>query len=122
GTREVALGDDVPRRLTDVVGELRKSDSLQLHSSSSGGAARGGRTAAVFHGQGSGNDDNKPELDQFLRRVDDGIVALIQRSHTPLVVLAVGYEGQRYQALSRYDDIAGVVEGNPDRLSDAELS
>jgi hypothetical protein len=120
GTREVTLGDDVPRRLTDVVGRLRKEDSLQLHSSGSG-PARGGRRVAVFHGQGSGDDDNKAEIEQFLRRVDDGITALIHRSRTPLVVVAVGYEGQRYQSLSRYEDILGVVEGNPDRLSDAQL-
>jgi hypothetical protein len=120
GTREVGLGDSVPRRLTDVVGTDVEPDSLQLHSTAHA-TARGGHASAVFHGTGHGSDDNKPEIARFLRRVDDGVTALIHRSRTPLVVAAVGYEAQLYQQLSRYDDIAGLVEGNPDRLSDVEL-
>lgn len=111
---------DVPKSLEDVVGYDYEQRSLQFHT----GAARNGNGTrrAMFHGHGAANDDNKDEIAEFLRSVDNGVRSLLEGRDEPLVVAAVDYEIAMYRDLSKYDHVLEVgIEGNPEQLSGQEL-
>ncbi len=93
---------------------------LNLHSSSvSTSKAKGG--AAVFHGQGIGDEDKKNIL-RFFQSVNEGISTFIEDKTPPMVLAGVDYLVPLYQEASTYRNILkDSVEGNPDRENLNEL-
>lgn len=111
--REIDIRD-VPQSLQDAVGYDWEERSLQFHSGTGGGSAPGGRTA-VFHGQGAPDEDQKQEIAQFFRRVDDGLRSLLEDQESPLVIAAADYEIPIYRDISKYPTlIEDGIKGNPD--------
>jgi hypothetical protein len=118
--RELDL-EDVPESLRDVVGYDWEERSLQFHTGT-GLGGEGGMRRAMFHGQGSPKDDDKPEIERFLRQVDEGIRGIIGTEHAPLVIAAVDYVADIYRGVTKYPDpLEETVSGNPDELSADEL-
>jgi hypothetical protein len=115
---EVDLGAEVPKSLADALGYDWEQRSLQFHT----GSAGGGQRAALFHGQGAGVDDRKPEIKQFLNLLDNGLVEALSDRLAPLVLAAVDYLIPMYREVSRYPHLLerGVV-GNPDEQSADQL-
>jgi hypothetical protein len=123
GVRELDL-HDIPRSLTDALGDDWEQRSLQFHT---GAPNRAGGSDAMFHGQGRGTDESKEEIQKFLRIVDAGVCALL-RTRTqkaplaPLVLAAVGYVDSIYRQVSDYPQlIKRGIEGNPDEAEPADL-
>jgi hypothetical protein len=111
---------DLPTSVQDVVGYDYEDRSLQFHTGA--GREGGGQRHAMFHGQGSGSDDAKEELVEFLRSVDQGIRTLLQGRTEPLVVAAVDYEIAMYRDVSKYDHVLDKgIEGNPEHVDTEEL-
>ena len=112
--REIDLRD-VPQSLRDAVGYDWEERSLQFHT------AMGGRRA-LFHGQGAPDEDEKEEIAQFFRRVDEGVRSLLEDQTPPLVVAAADYEIPIYRDVSKYPRVVEEgVKGNPDSLKPDEL-
>lgn len=112
--REIDL-TDVPQSLRDAVGYDWEERSLQFHT------AMGGRPA-LFHGQGAPDEDEKEEIAQFFRRVDEGVRSLLEDQDPPLVVAAADYEITIYRDVSKYPNVVGEgVKGNPDSVKPDEL-
>jgi len=120
GYREVDL-EDIPESLSETIGWDVEQKSLQFHT---GAAPRGAETrAAVFHGQGSGGEeDTREEIKQFLLRVDKGLDGLIGSHDRPMVLAAEQRVGSMYQDVSKHARLSDeVIEGNPEHVSMDDL-
>lgn len=135
--REVELGEDVPRSLVEVVGGELEEPHLQFHSGSSGGGRAGSHSRAhsrahggpggqgaspVYHGQGGGEDDTKPEIAKFFHRVDQTLGSYLDERNAPVVLAGVEYLLAIYREVS---DLPELVEegipGNPEGLRPEQL-
>jgi hypothetical protein len=117
GVSEIELRD-VPTSLAEALWYQDRERQLQFHQT-----GRTGRTglAAVFHGQGMGTDTADEEIVQFFRAVDAGILHIVD-TRIPIVLAGVAYLFPLYRKASQHPSIVDVgVEGNPERLSPAEL-
>lgn len=118
GTRfsvsEVDLAD-VPKSLADALGGAEYEKVMNRH------AARGAGSR-VFQTGGTGREEEKGEVWQFLRLVDDGVSELLRAHPTPLVLAAVEVTQAIYRSASRYRHLVDVgIMGNPDELKPAQL-
>lgn len=117
--REIDLGD-VPNELRDAVGYDWEERSLQFHTGT--GADAGGTRRAMFHGQGSPEDDEGAEIERFLRLVDDGVTRLLQHDPAPIVLAGVEHVAAAYRSLTQMRHVLPEgIDGNPDRVSADEL-
>jgi hypothetical protein len=112
--KELALPDEVPRSLTEVVGSERRETSLHQHAVGSG---------AVFHGHGEGEDDVLPELEIYCRRIAHALAGEIERTR-PIVVLAgdVQITAIFRDAADDWPLLDEQIGGNHDRTSAAQLA
>jgi hypothetical protein len=136
--RELDL-HDIPESLAEALGYDFEQRSLLFHSATgalSPATARvprstgvgpavhtAGRSRAMFHGHGAGNDEvKKDEITRFLQLVDQGLLRLLRNGTAPLVVAAVDYEAAIYREVSKHPQVMPeAVEGSPEGLSSAEL-
>jgi hypothetical protein len=82
---EVILGDEVPRSLADALGHHLPEEHLQFHT---GG---GDVSSPIYHAQGAGEDDVKPEPRKFLSLLDEGLKKYLGHTQAPLVLAGVDY-------------------------------
>ena len=122
GLTPVDLGG-VPRSLQEALGYEFERDELQFHSPKRAGTSGG--TGAIFHGHGVGQDDAKPELKKFFRKVDDGVRELLADEIGPVILAAVDYYHPLYHDVSRLENLAdegitgSVSSWDASRLHDA---
>lgn len=110
----------IPQRLQDVVGYDWEERSLQFHTAVPGGGAQVGRS--MFHGHGAGVDDQKGEIEKFLRVVDKALLELLPDKDSPLVVAAAEPVLSIYRDVSKHPQLMQEgIEGNPDQKSAEEL-
>jgi hypothetical protein len=113
---EVDLEDLVPQGMEEALMYDDPTKNLQHHSGS------GGKSNAIFHGQGGGKDVQKTDVARYLNVVDDGIMRLIKGEQTPLVLAAVDYLIPIYKDVSKYGNIMpDAILGNHEYGSDKEL-
>ncbi|MBA3899465.1 MAG: hypothetical protein H0X62_04515 [Bacteroidetes bacterium] len=110
------LEDFVPQGMEEALMYDDPQQSLQHHSGS------GGKSNAMFHGQGGGRDDQKTDIARYLNAVDDGLMRLIKADKVPMVIAAVDYLIPIYKSVSKYNYIMddGLM-GNPEYVDMAEL-
>lgn len=88
--------------LEDALGALPAGKSLQRHGarSASSVGSRGvpagsglttGGKGPVFHGHGTGKDDNKMELDKFFRQLLPPLAETLRARRAPIILAAVDY-------------------------------
>ena len=76
----------------------------------------------MYHGQGGGEDDIKPEILKFFNMLDDGVGSLVADRKAPLVLAGVEFLFPIYREAADYPRLVeGGVPGNPDELGDDEL-
>lgn len=107
--------EDIPASSEDALGDIDRQKYLQW-------SAQGGGTAQ-FHGHGADAKADRVWLEKYLRRVVAGLDAHSARPGSAKVVLAgvapvVAALRSMWKAPGILDD---SVDGNPDRLSPAEL-
>jgi hypothetical protein len=112
---------DVPTSLQEIVRWEDPERHLQWHTQT--GSRAGVARAAIFHGHGYGPaDEPKKEIEQYLRKVDQGLETVLRYERAPLVLAGVDYVLALYRGVNSYHNLVdGAVEGNPDELSDEEL-
>jgi hypothetical protein len=109
--------DNLPSNLVEALNIDEWTSSLQFHSHS-----RGSRDEAIFHGQGGGEDDQKQELLQYFRRLNDALTTYLVDHSEPLVFAGVEYLFPIFQEACSYSPLVDTpLTGNPDRLSAGEL-
>jgi hypothetical protein len=113
---QVILGDEVPRSLADALGHDLTEEQLQFHT---GG---GDVSSPIYHAQGAGKDDVKPELRKFLSLLDEGLKKYLGHTGAPLVLAGVDYLLPIYRAVSGYPEVLEEgISGNPETRSGEAL-
>lgn len=113
---EIAL-NDTPLSLEDAVGRELTEQALQSHS---GGAGAWG--TAIFHGQGGGVDDVKPEIRKFFSMVDRSVTSVVGKSRSHVILAGTDRMVAMYRGLSELDHIAEeFIPGSPDGLPSGDL-
>jgi len=86
------------------------------------GSPHGRKVEAVFHGHSSGPSDEKHDLEQYLRRVEQAVTAALRHDTAPLLLAGVGEQQALYRRLNRHPHLLDEgVGGSPDHRSAAEL-
>jgi len=113
---------DIPTSIADALGYDWEQRSLQFHTGDRAVGAAGSARAAVFHGQGRGTTEEKDEVHEFLKRVDDGVRRLLRGQTAPVVVAAVEYEIAMFNEVSKLPNVMKKgVAGNPEHRSIEEI-
>jgi len=117
--QEVALPQGVPHNLAEALkyDDIDEND-VRHHSTSSGAVVgKGGRRAAVFHGQGIGIDEGKDWLLRYFQQVNHGLHELLRDETAPLVLAGVEFLLPIYREANTYPHLVDrEIPGNPDRL------
>lgn len=110
---EVTL-EGVPASLKDALKYDDREPSLNAHG--------GGRTRAIFHGQGLGKDDPKDDIKRYFRQIDAGLHEILKDERSPLVLAGVDYLLPLFRDVSEYPHIMeGGVVGSPEHVSVDQL-
>lgn len=113
GTRhsitEINIEDITPNRLEEVVGYDHKQKFLQFRS------AQRGAGGAIFHGHGEGKDEEKTEVRQYFKAINNGLMKILHTEDAPLVITCVDYLFPIYQEVNDYaylfpENISGSAE------------
>ena len=95
--------EDLPTSIAEALKYDDPEKSLQFHTGTPQGGS-GGR-AAIFHGQGAGNDDAKDNILRYFRKVNDGLQQLLKNQKCPLVLVGVDYLLPIYKQANSYSDL-----------------
>jgi hypothetical protein len=81
-----------------------------------------GDRGAMFHGQGSDEDDVKEEIRRYFQKIDHGLVDLLDKEDWPVVLSGVDYLLPMYREVSHYPHLMEQgIEGNPEEMGKKEL-
>ena len=110
----------IPRGIQDILKNKVFEQQLRYHAGTSG-RMHGG--SAVFHGQGTGSDDEwKDELLEYFRKIDDGLRPFLASEKSPLILAGVNYLVSIYRNAATYRHIADdSINGNPDQATAEQL-
>ncbi|HET6603044.1 MAG TPA: hypothetical protein VFG21_02355 [Xanthomonadaceae bacterium] len=108
---------DLPADLSQALAQDVPERSLQFHTGTPAPAVGGGERAAVFHGQGAGDDTRaKVDLLRYFRLVDRALHKVLHEESAPLVLAAVEYEQAIYRDANSYSHLLEKgIDGSPDR-------
>jgi hypothetical protein len=117
GTRHSVGQIDLPAEIPTSLNEALKLDEpekqLQMHTRSSPGTAGRG----MFHGQGSGAEEQEAGIEHYLSLVDSGLKDIFRDQQAPLVLAGVDYLLPIYRRVSDYAHIMPEgISGNPEHL------
>lgn len=103
----------LPENLANALRIDEFMESQQFHTG--GPATAGGGRAALFHGQGGGEDDQKVLIEQFFRKISKELSSFLDDRHVPLVIAGVDYLHPIYQKVNSHKGLLeDGVHGNPD--------
>lgn len=110
---------DVPKSLAEALKYDDPEVSLQHHP---GGAEKSGGREPIYHGQGSGKDDENDRLLRFFQKIDRGLHSVLREQKAPLILAGVEHYFPIYADANRYQPLMkDGIHGNPDGLSTLEL-
>lgn len=85
-------------------------DALQHHSS-----GRDGGQNAIYHGQGTGQDDKKKDIEAYFREVNKGLMKMLYDEKPPMLVACVDYLMPIYKSVNEYNNLfLENISGNPE--------
>jgi hypothetical protein len=91
----------VPRGLAEAMKYEEVERQLQYHSGTAA-AEKGGRRAAVYHGQGAGKAEVKDQILRYFRRVDKAMHRVLRGERAPLVLVGLEYLFPIYRKANTY--------------------
>ncbi len=104
----IEIDDLTPGRLEERVGFDYKEKALQFRTQGEGGEK------TQFHGHGGSERDEKTEIKQFFRAVDQGLREYLVKENLPLVVYCQDYLFPIYKDANTYNHLVDeVIPGNP---------
>jgi hypothetical protein len=120
--REAPLGDDVPKSLADWTKYTEEVESVQFHTRTDSPVSVDGRGGIFFGTGGAAERDNKDEILEWFKQLEDAVEAKIREDKAPLVLAGVEYLLPLYRRASGYKHILDeVIIGNQEGTPDADL-
>lgn len=120
GLRELHV-DDMPASLEEALWYEYPQKQQQFHTSTSTPAGRGDR-AAMFHGHGVGQDDNRDVLVRYFQKIDRSLQPVLHEETSPMVVAGVDFLHPIYQEINTYPHLAEKgIFGNPEAMKPGQL-
>lgn len=112
--------DEIPHSLAEAMKYDDPERQLQSHSNTLEGTNI--KSAAVFHGQGTAQDDDKINILHYFRLIDRGLHDLLRQEKAPLVLMGVDFLLPIYREANRYAYLTDeVIPGNPEELSAEDI-
>lgn len=104
----IDIDDLTPSELEERVGYDYKEKALQFRTQGAGGEK------TQFHGHGGSDRDEKDEIKQFFRAVDQGLQNYLNKEKLPLIVYCQDYLFSIYKEANTYNHLVDeVIDGNP---------
>ncbi|MEW6378102.1 MAG: hypothetical protein AB1611_00695 [bacterium] len=119
---EVEIKEVIPQSLEEALKFDEPEKQTQFHTRTP--EVKGGRRAAVFHGQGVDTDEvrHKKDILRYFQMIDRGLHAMIAGEHSPLVIAGVEYLLPIYREANTYPHlIEEGIPANPEDMSEDEL-
>jgi hypothetical protein len=114
GVRLIEVTADLPAATVKVAGLPRDA------AAAAGKASIAGRS---FSGRIGGSEGQTVRLRQYARQVDAALRGILSGSDVPLVLASAEPMGPIYRSVNSYPHlVAGGIDGNPERQTDAELA
>jgi len=111
---EIDISDNVVRDYDEAMNFDEDTTSVQHHSVGGGDA--------IHHGNGATDEDDTVRTRQYLKRVDDGLMEIIQGQSIPLVLACVEEYLPLYKQVTAYKNLSdAIIAGNPDDLNDDKI-
>ncbi len=120
GFRTVPLPAGLPRSMADALRYDVPDKQRRFHTITNAGSP--GRGHPIYHGQGTGIDDDKDRLLRYFRSLDHGLHPLLRDETAPLVLAAAEYYFPIYREVNTYPHLVDEgIPGSPQLSSDQEL-
>ena len=114
GIYPVRIHDKVVRSYAEAMSNIEEKSSLQHHTTRS--------SHASFHTNGKSEDKDNIRTEQYLRRIDDGIMEIIHDEQVPMVLACVEEYYSIYKDITRYPYLSNhMIAGNPENLTPGEI-
>lgn len=118
GLQELQV-DGLPRNMEEANLTTAGEQSLQWHTKA---PSTGDQRAAMFHGQGGGDDEAKSHITHFFQQVAKGLHEYLRNEHSPLYLTGVEYLIPIYKEANMYPHMKDEgLKGNADAKSPHEL-
>ena len=114
---ESPISSRLPDNINDVVGYDVEQKSLQFRS------GQEGTGEGMFHGQGSGaEEEKKQEYEVFFREVDKKLNSNVDNTSIPLIIGCVEFLYPIYKSVNSYPNLwKKYAQGNFDKAENKEL-
>lgn len=120
--REVALDEKTPKSLAEWKKFDDEEKSLQFHTRTDNPVSAGERGGVFFGSGGAAEKDNKEDILQWFKQLEDAVEAKIRGERAPLLLAGVEYLLPLYRQASGYPRILDeVITGNQDNTPAADL-
>lgn len=105
----------IPKSIHDSLKYEIFEEQVHYHAATAGNMHGG---SAIFHGQGSGTDDDrKNELFMYFEKIDSGLSVMLAMEKAPLVLAGVEYLLDIYRKANKYSYLASEhIPGNPEQM------
>lgn len=114
GVRLIEVSADLPAQTVPVPG---------LPTDAAAAVGKASIASRSYSARLVGSEGKKVRLRQYTRRIDAALRDLLAGSSVPLILAAVENLGALYRSVNSYPHLLGSgIEGNPERLSDAQLA
>jgi hypothetical protein len=120
--REVVLGEAVPKSLADWTKYTEEIESVQFHTRTDSPVSADVRGGVFYGSGGAAERDNKDEILEWFKQLEDAVEDKIREDRAPLVLAGVEYLIPLYRQASNYKHILDeVITGNQEGTPDADL-
>jgi hypothetical protein len=119
---EVPLGEDVPKSLADWTKYTEEVESIQFHTRTDNLISTDARGGVFFGSGGASERDNKDEILEWFKQLEDAVEDRMNGSRAPLILAGVEYLLPLYRQASGYKHILDeAITGNQEDTPDADL-
>jgi len=110
----VDISKNVVKGYDEAMNFDESKKGLQHHSGKGGNA--------IFHGNSAQGDMDDTRSKQYLRRIDDGLMEVIQGQTIPLVLACIDDYYPMYKEVTAYNHLhSEMISGNPDQYTHDEI-
>lgn len=114
---ELVIDDVIPNQLEDRVGYDHEEKHVQFRTQ------QGNQGQGMYHGHGDSETDEKEELLQFFKSVDNGVMCVIgENQNPPLLICAQDHHYGIYKEANHYNNLHEKhMAVNPDNMKPGDL-